>query len=104
MTVVGVAEGPSSGEAAAQGLVEVITHAARVFMPLAELVDLEKEKVRVQKELGQKKGQLAGLEAKLSNPGFLSKAPEQVVAAEKQRCEELKALIAKLEESAAAMG
>ena len=104
VTVVGVAEGPSSGEAAAQGLVEVITHAARVFMPLAELVDLEKEKARIQKELGQKKGQLAGLEAKLSNPGFLSKAPEQVVAAEKQRCEELKALIAKLEESAAAMG
>ncbi len=104
VTVVGVAESPSSADATAQGLVEVITHAARVFMPLRELVDLEKEKARIQKELGQKKGQLAGLEAKLQNPGFLSKAPEQVVAAEKQRCEELKALIAKLEESAAAMG
>ena len=50
------------------------------------------------------KGQLAGLEAKLQNPGFLAKAPEQVVAAEKERCETLKALIAKLEESAASMG
>ena len=104
VTVVSVAQSPSSSEATAQGLVEVITHAARVFMPLAELVDLEKEKARIQKELGQKKGQLAGLEAKLSNPGFLSKAPEQVVAAEKERRETLKALIAKLEESAAAMG
>ena len=83
---------------------EVITHAARVFIPLAELVDLEKEKARIQKELDQKRGQLAGLEAKLQNPGFLAKAPEQVVAAEKERCETLKALIAKLEESAAAMG
>ena len=104
VTVTGITEGPSSAEATAQGLVEVITHAARVFIPLAELVDMEKEKARIQKELGQKKGQLAGLEAKLSNPGFLSKAPQQVVEAEKERCETLKALIAKLEESAAAMG
>ncbi len=104
VTVLGVSDGPTSAEASAQGLVEVVTHAARVFVPLRELVDLEKEKARLQKELGQKKGQLAGLEAKLQNPGFLSKAPEQVVAAEKQRCEELKALIAKLEDSAAAMG
>ncbi len=104
MTVVGVAEAPASAEATKEGLVEVITHAARVFMPLAELVDLEKEKARIQKELQQKKGQLAGLEAKLQNPGFLAKAPEQVVAAEKERCETLKALIAKLEESAASMG
>ena len=103
VTVVGVAEGPVSADAAKSGLVEVITHAARVFMPLAELVDLEKEKARIQKELGQKKGQLAGLEAKLSNPGFLAKAPEQVVAAEKERLESLKALIAKLEESAAGL-
>ena len=73
-------------------------------MPLAELVDIEKEKARLTKDLGRKQGELKGLEGKLSNPGFLSKAPEQVVAAEKQRCEELKALIAKLEESAAAMG
>ncbi len=104
VTVTGVSDGPSSSAAAAQGLVEVITHAARVFIPLAELVDLEKEKARIQKELDQKRGQLAGLEAKLQNPGFLAKAPEQVVAAEKERCETLKALIAKLEESAAAMG
>ena len=103
VTVVGVAEGPVSADTAKSGLVEVITHAARVFMPLAELVDLEKEKARIQKELGQKKGQLAGLEAKLSNPGFLAKAPEQVVAAEKERLESLKALIAKLEESAAGL-
>ena len=47
---------------------------------------------------------MAGLEAKLQIPGFLAKAPEQVVAAEKERCETLKALIAKLEESAASMG
>ena len=73
-------------------------------MPLAELVDIGKEKARLQKDLGKKQGELKGLEGKLSNPGFLNKAPENVVAAEKERAEKLKTLIAKLEEQLAAMG
>ena len=73
-------------------------------MPLAELVDIEKEKARLQKDLGKKQGELKGLEGKLSNPGFLAKAPEAVVAGEKDRAEKLRALIAKLEEQLAAMG
>ena len=89
---------------AADGMVSVVTHAARVFMPLAELVDIEKEKARLTKDLGKKQGELKGLEGKLSNPGFLAKAPEAVVAAEKDRAEKLKALIAKIEEQLAAMG
>ncbi len=75
-----------------------------MFMPLAELVDLEKEKARLQKDLGKKQGELKGLEGKLQNPGFLNKAPEAVVAAEKERAEKLKALIGKLEEQLAAFG
>ena len=86
------------------GLVADVTHDAKVYMPLAELVDIEKEKARLTKDLGKKQGELKGLEGKLSNPGFLNKAPEKVEAAEKQRSEELKAINAKLEESAAAMG
>lgn len=53
-----------------------VTHDAKVYMPLAELVDIEKEKARLQKDLGKKQGELKGLEGKLSNPGFLAKAPE----------------------------
>ena len=67
-------------------------------MPLAELVDLEKEKARIAKELKKNKGELEKLDKKLSNPGFLAKAPENVVAAEKERAEKLTALIAQLEE------
>ena len=76
------------------GMVVDVTHDAKVYMPLAELVDIEKEKARLQKDL----------EGKLSNPGFLAKAPEAVVAGEKDRAEKLRALIAKLEEQLAAMG
>ena len=86
------------------GMVVDVTHDAKVYMPLAELVDIEKEKARLQKDLGKKQGELKGLEGKLSNPGFLAKAPEAVVAGEKDRAEKLRALIAKLEEQLAAMG
>ncbi len=99
VTVVGVDEAPDTEK----GLTSVITSTARVFMLMAELVDLEKEKARIQKELENKRKQLAGLEGKLSNPGFLNKAPAQVVEAEKERAESLRALIAKLEESVASM-
>ncbi len=90
--------------ASTAGMVADVTHDAKVYMPLAELVDIEKEKARLNKDLGKKQGELKGLEAKLSNPGFLNKAPEAVVAAEKDRAEKLKTLIAKIEEQLAAMG
>ena len=85
------------------GMVVDVTHGAKVYMPLAELVDIEKERARLTKDLGKKQGELKGLEGKLSNPGFLSKAPAEVVQAEKDRAEKLKALIAKIEEQLAAM-
>ena len=85
------------------GMVCDITHMAKLYMPLAELVDLAKEKARLEKDLGKKQGELKGLEGKLSNPGFLHKAPEHVVAAEKDRAEKLKVLIAKIEEQLSAM-
>ena len=85
------------------GMVVDMTADAKVYMPLAELVDIEKEKARLTKDLGKKQGELKGLKGKLSNPGFLAKAPEAVVAAEKERAEKLKALIEKIEEQLAAM-
>ena len=103
VTVVGVADAGSDDAMTAQGMVTVTTHAARIFMPLAELVDLEKEKARIQKELDKNRKELDKLEAKLQNPGFVNKAPAQVVEAEQERAEKLRALIAKLEESAAAL-
>lgn len=69
-------------------------------MPLAELVDLEKEKARIEKELKKNRAELDKLEAKLGNPGFVNKAPAHVVEAEQDRAEKLRALLAKLEESA----
>ena len=103
VTVEGVADAGSDDAMTAQGMVTVTTHAARLFMPLAELVDLEKEKARMEKELKKNRAELDKLEAKLGNPGFVNKAPAHVVEAEQDRAEKLRALLAKLEESAASM-
>ena len=104
VTVVGVADAGSDEAMTAQGMVTVTTHAARIFMPLAELVDLEKEKARIQKELDKNRKELDKLETKLNNPGFVNKAPAQVVEAERERADKLRALLVKLEESAKTLG
>ena len=88
---------------AADGQVEVITHAARVFMPLAELVDIQQELERIAKEKAKAEGHLKGIEAKLNNEAFTSKAPANIVQQQREQADKLRALIAKLDESAAAM-
>ena len=88
----------------AQGMVEVITHAARAFMPLAELVDIAQELERIAKEKAKAEGHLKGIEAKLNNEAFTSKAPAHIVQSQRDQAEKLRALIAQLDQSAAAMG
>jgi valyl-tRNA synthetase len=81
-----------------QGMVTVTTYAAKIQMPLAELVDLEKERARVNKEIMKNQAELDKLQNKLENPGFIAKAPESVIAAEREKCEKLSALLQKLKE------
>ena len=84
---------------AAQGMVEVITHAARVLMPLAELVDVQQELERIAKEKAKAEGHLKSIEAKLNNEAFISKAPANIVQNQRDQAEKLRALIAQLERS-----
>ena len=89
---------PANAAPDAAGKVAVVTHAAQLFIPLGELVDLAKEKQRVEKDLKKQSAELEKLNAKLSNPGFINKAPASVVETEKERAVQLTALVAKLEE------
>ena len=93
--------GMDAAEAAAsdEGLVEVTTHAARMFMPLAELVDMEKELARIAKEKENCLKQIAMFESKLSNEAFVSRAPEKVVNEQKEKLAKNQALLAQLLES-----
>ena len=72
-------------------------------MPMAELVDMAAELDRINKELEKARNGLRIVEQKLSNEKFVSKAPESVVNAEKEKAAKYNELIAKLEESAKAM-
>ena len=92
-----------SSVTAEAGAVTVVTHAAQLSMPLAELVDLEKEKARMEKELKKNSAELEKLNTKLNNPGFVNKAPAHVVEAEKERAIKLTELVAKLEEQLKSM-
>jgi len=69
--------------------VAVIAGGVQVHLPLAGLVDLEQEVARLEKELAETVQQLAAINARLSNAGFVSKAPAHVVQRERQRQEEL---------------
>ena len=84
-------------------MVSVITHNATAYMPMAELVDIAAELDRINKEIEKAKNGLRIVEQKLSNEKFVSKAPEAVVNAEKEKAAKYSELIAKLEESAKAM-
>ena len=95
-------EGAGYGESA--GMVTVTTPAARILMPMAELVDIAAERERLNKELEKAHKMLEAQERKLANENFVSRAPEAVVNAERERAEKAKALIANIEESIKALG
>lgn len=87
-----------------EGMVSVVTDKATMLMPMADLVDLEKERERIKKELAKAQKEYDGQMAKLSNESFLAKAPEKVVEAEKERTSKAKALIDNLTESLNKLG
>ena len=85
------------------GMVTITTADAKLYIPMGQLVDVAKEVERITKELEKAKKFLAGLQSKLSNEKFVSRAPEAVVAAEKEKAAKTADLIAQLSESLAAM-
>ncbi|MCK5130118.1 MAG: class I tRNA ligase family protein, partial [Clostridiales bacterium] len=70
--------------------------AAEVLIPLGELVDMEKEKARLEKEIGRAELEIKKSTGKLSNEGFTKKAPPAVVDREKQLLENHQKLLADL--------
>ena len=86
----------------AEGCVQVITDSARIFIPLAQLVDREKEIARLSKEKADCQKDIYFLSGKLNNPGFVAKAPEKVIAVEREKLAKAQERMAKIEESLAA--
>jgi len=85
------------------GMVTITTADAKLYIPMGQLVDVAKEIARITKELEGAKKFLSSLEAKLSNEKFVSRAPEAVVNAEREKAAKHRDLIAQLEQSLEAM-
>ena len=85
------------------GMVTCATGDAKLYIPMGQLVDIAKELERIAKELEKAKKNLASLQAKLSNENFVSRAPQAVVNAEREKAQKAADLIASLEESQASL-
>ena len=82
-----------------ENMVCVVTNDAKLYIPLEELIDFEKELARLEKEKANCLKQIAMFEGKLSNEAFVSRAPEKVVAEQREKLEKNRDLLAQLEES-----
>ena len=86
-----------AADEAAQGkVVSAVSEAAELFIPLGDLVDLDKEIARLTKERDSVERDIQRAEGKLNNQGFLAKAPAQLVEQEKAKLEVSKDKLAKL--------
>ncbi len=77
--------------------VSVVSAVGDAFIPLNELIDVEKELARLDKERARTEGEIKRAEGKLSNQGFIAKAPAKVIDEERAKLSAAKELLAKLE-------
>ena len=65
--------------------ISVILDKCEVFLPLKDLIDFEKELERIEKEKEKLEGEIKRVKSKLTNEGFISKAPEKIILEEKEK-------------------
>lgn len=86
---------------APKGAAAAILGDIRIYLPLAGLIDMDKEKARLEKEMAKTEKEIARLSGKLSNEGFLAKAPAEVVEGEKVKLADAEKRLAGFKETLA---
>lgn len=86
-----------SGAEVGEKTLSQVTEGCTVFVPLGELVDIEKERERLSKELERIVGEIRRADGKLQNRGFIDKAPKNLVDAERAKLEKFIEMKAKIE-------
>ena len=84
-----------------ENAVQIITDSAKIYIPLGDLVDFEKEKERLEKEKTKTLSEIDRIEKKLSNAGFVAKAPQAVVDGEKAKLDSYKEILDGIEKALA---
>ena len=74
-----------------------MTEIAQIYVPLGELVDLDKEKTRLTAEIERIKGEIARAEGKLANANFVNKAPAKLVEDEREKVKKYESMLKKCE-------
>ena len=87
----------STADVAPDGSAQIVVGESTACLPLGSLVDKQAESARIEKALGKVRGDMAKIEGKLNNEKFIANAKPEIVAAEREKFEEFKPTIAKLE-------
>ncbi|MCA9847946.1 MAG: valine--tRNA ligase, partial [Dehalococcoidia bacterium] len=94
----------SPADAPSEGVVTSVLAVGQVVLPMAGLFDQDAERERLAKQIAEAEAEVARQEAKLSNEAFTSKAPEAVVAKERERLETAQGRLEGLRASLAELG
>jgi valyl-tRNA synthetase len=86
-------------DAPPQGAVQLVVRGDVAALPLKGVIDLDAERARLAKEMAKCDADIARVDAKLNNPNFVARAPEEVVEEEKEKREEALARKAKIAEA-----
>lgn len=76
----------------------IVINGAKIYIPLAEIIDIEKELERLHKEKQKFEGEIKRAEGKLNNQGFVAKAPQSLIDEEKEKIEKYKEMKQAVEE------
>ncbi|MGC1900345.1 MAG: valine--tRNA ligase, partial [Pseudolabrys sp.] len=89
----------SSAATPPQGSVQLVVRGETAALPLKGVIDVAAERARLGKEMQKADADIGRVDAKLNNPNFMARAPEEVVEEEKQKREEAVARKAKIAEA-----
>ena len=78
---------------------QIVTEKATVYIPMADMIDFEKELARLKAEREKTEGEIARAEKKLSNEEFVAKAPAAVVENERKKLASYRETLSKIEEA-----
>jgi valyl-tRNA synthetase len=82
----------------------LVVHGESAALPLAGVVDIAAEKVRLKKEIEKNRGEISKIDAKLGNADFMKRAPEEVVEEQRERREDAMLRVGKLEDALNRLG
>jgi valyl-tRNA synthetase len=87
-----------------KGAVQTVVGDTTYGLPVADIIDLDKERARLQKEIGKLQKDIKQIEGKLNNKGFVQNAPDDVIEEQKHRKVEAVQIIEKLESALKQIG